>query len=135
MFRSHSSPTSSSRRSCSCSCMASQQRIPRVAQIGEAAVVGQHALVGGYAAWFLARVIENTPGGLERVLARSGVPLERRVSVLQAHAALGEAGTRWQLNRAGATAGTGEPGADADRLPSEGDADPLGVQDVAVILC
>jgi len=104
----------------------------RVVHVNEVAVAGEFALLDGYAAWFLALVIENTPGGLEATLARSKVPFERRAAVLRAHAALGEVGARWRLGHASSGAGTTEPGDVEPRVPSAHEV--LGVKEVSGLL-
>jgi len=95
-----------------------------------AAVAGDIALIGGYPAWFLHKLIEATPGGLEATLARSGVPLDRRAEVLQAWSALGEVGGRWRM----ATSASGS----AERQPAgeaQGSSDGhLSASDVGVVL-
>jgi hypothetical protein len=106
--------------------------LPRVAHISEVAVAGPFAMIAGYPAWFLALVVENMPGGLQATLERSGVPLERRAAVLRAHAALRDAGTRWQLDRAGSAAGTAEPMPGDQAVPSKDRV--LGSKDVGVVL-
>src|SRR3954452_18101803 len=93
---------------------------PRVPHVREAAVAGEFALIGGYAAWFLHKIVEAPPGGLEATLARSGVPLDRRADVLRAWRALGEVGGQWRLEHglraAGSGSGTAEHRADDERL-------------------
>ena len=57
----------------------------RVPAVREVAVAGDSAIVRGYAAWFVHRVLRDyLPGGLEALLARSGVPQEKRRDVLLA---------------------------------------------------
>jgi hypothetical protein len=75
-----------------------QRRIPHVREL---AVVGDFALIGGYPAWFLGRLLTGYPGGLERLLARAGIPSERRDDVLRASGALIHVGTAWRLDQEG----------------------------------
>jgi hypothetical protein len=65
-----------------------------VPQIREVAIADSFALIGGYPAWFLGRVLGDYPGGLERLLARSGIPSKRREDVLRAVGALIHGGGR-----------------------------------------
>lgn len=107
---------------------------PRVVRVGEVAMVGDHALIGGYAAWFLARMIEGFPGGLEPLLARSGVPPERRQAVRRAACALEEAGAAWRLAHA-ARASTSGSDEGADRSSAvRSTHGHLGAPEVASIL-
>ena len=99
---------------------------PRVAHVDEAAVAGDFALVGGYPAWFLHRLIEATPGGLEATLARSGVPLDRRAGIIQAWQALGDVGARWRM--AASTSGSAEGHPDERRIGS------MSASDLGVVL-
>ena len=100
--------------------------LPRVPHVREAAVAGDVALVGGYGAWFLHRLIEATPGGLEATLARSGVPLDRREGVLAAWHALGEVGGRWRM----AASASGRP----EGQPEERPVGSMSASDVGVVL-
>jgi len=100
--------------------------LPRVPHVRESAVAGDFALIGGYPAWFLHRLIEATPGGLEATLARSGVPLDRREGVLRAWRALGEVGGRWRM--ATSTSGSAEGQAEERPVGS------LSASDVGVVL-
>jgi len=78
---------------------------PRVPEVRSAAVAGDFALVGGYSAEFLGRLLIGYPGGLERLLARSGVPPGRRDDVLRAVRALVHVGTSWRLQIDGSGSG------------------------------
>jgi hypothetical protein len=73
------------------------RRVPVVREV--AIVADSFALVGGFPAWFLGRVLAGYPGGLERLLARSGIPSERREYVLRAVGALIHVGTAWRLEQ------------------------------------
>jgi hypothetical protein len=43
----------------------------RIPHVRELAVMGDFAVIGGYSAWFVGRLLTGYPGGLERLLARS----------------------------------------------------------------
>jgi hypothetical protein len=92
----------------------------RVPAVRDVAIAGDTALVRGYPAWFLHRVLRGYPGGLEALLARSGVPQERRRDILQAQLALGQAGALWRLESAASTSGSPEGDESDAALPSEG---------------
>jgi hypothetical protein len=82
-----------------------QRRIPHVREL---AIVGDYAVIGGHSAFFLSRLLGGYPGGLERLLARSGIPAERADDVMKAVSALVYVGTIWQLEQESASAsGTG----------------------------
>ena len=89
----------------------------RVPAVREVAVVGDTAIVRGYSAWFLHRVLRGYPGGLEALLSRSGVPEEKRRDILLAQAALGQAGAMWRL-AAASTSGSAEGDGGSTALPS-----------------
>jgi hypothetical protein len=78
----------------------------RVAHVNEAAVAGDTALIRGYAAFFLAEALGRLPGGIEALLARSGVPADRRLDVLRAYEALREVGGAWRVALAAAASGS-----------------------------
>jgi excisionase family DNA binding protein len=87
----------------------SRQEQRRIPHIRELAVVGDYAVIGGHSAFFLGRLLGGYPGGLERLLARSGIPAERCEDVLKAVAALVHVGTTWQLEQesgSGSASGT-----------------------------
>ena len=106
-----------------------------VPSVGESALAGDFALVRGYSAWILWRLLRDFPGGLEEKLARTGVELGRREDVLQAHAVLGCAGALWQHERASSTTGTSEVVSGEEALGSEGDrAHHIGARDAAALL-
>ncbi len=90
-----------------------QRRIPHVREL---AVVGDYAVIGGHSAFFLGRLLGGYPGGLERLLARSGIPAERCEDVLKAVAALVYVGTAWQLEQG---SGSASGSASGTRLGSE----------------
>jgi hypothetical protein len=69
----------------------------RVAQIREVAIADSFALISGYSAEYLGRLLTGYPGGLERLLAQSGVPPDRRDDVLRAVGALLHVGANWRL--------------------------------------
>jgi hypothetical protein len=69
----------------------------RVPQIREVAIADSFALISGYSAEYLGRLLTGYPGGLERLLARSGVPPDRRDDVLRAVGALLHVGASWRL--------------------------------------
>jgi hypothetical protein len=71
-----------------------QRRIPHVREL---AVAGDFALIGGFSAFFVGKILSGYPGGLERLLARSGLPAERRNDVLRAVGALVHAGAKWRV--------------------------------------
>jgi hypothetical protein len=72
------------------------RRVPHVRDI---AVAGDFALIAGYPAELLGRLLTGYPGGLERLLARSEIPSERRDDVLRAVGALAQVGTVWRLEQ------------------------------------
>ena len=115
--------------------MTVERRVPHVREV---AVAGDFALIGGYSAWFLARVLAGYPGGLERLVARSGLPPERRADVMRALAALQEAGARWQLGRISTSGSPEVDGTDADvrskRASSRSELSLLSAGDVAGVL-
>jgi hypothetical protein len=81
-----------------------QRRIPHVREL---AVMGDFAVIGGFSAFFLGRLLTGYPGGLERLLARSGIPPERRDDVLRAVGALIHVGANWRLeHESGSGSGT-----------------------------
>jgi hypothetical protein len=55
--------------------------ITRVRHVREVGAAGSFVLIGGWPAWYLHRVLRDYPGGLERLLARSGVGPEKRIAV------------------------------------------------------
>ena len=80
---------------------------------------GDTALVRGYAAWFLAQLLERQAGGLDALLARSGMPLAKGDNVLRAHTALGHAGGLWRISTSGSGGNWwGGNGADSTRALS-----------------
>jgi hypothetical protein len=107
-----------------------------VNHVRDAAVAGDTALVRGFAAWFIGRLLEDAHGGLEVVLARSGVAPERRADVLRAHAALVEVGSAWRLAQAASASGTaaGDVGCADVRSELGTLPDLLGSRDVASAL-
>ena len=106
----------------------------RVPSVREVAIVGDSAIVRGYAAWFLHRVLRDYPGGLEALLGRSGVPQEKRRDVLIAQLALGQAGALWRRDLA-STSGSPEGDEGAAALPSGGAIDSLlSARDAASLL-
>jgi excisionase family DNA binding protein len=87
-----------------CAVSDGQRRVPHVREL---AVLGDFAVIGGYSAWFLARLLTGYPGGLEPLLARSAVPPDRRDDILRAVTALGHVGVSWRLEHAsGSGSGT-----------------------------
>jgi hypothetical protein len=95
-----------------------QRRIPHVREL---AVVGDFAVIGGYSAEFLGRLLTGYPGGIERLLARSGIPIERGDDVLRAVAALVRVGTTWRLEQEACSGSGTSVDERADRhLPSNG---------------
>ena len=106
-----------------------------VPSVSESALAGEFALVRGYSAWIIWRLLRDFPGGLEEKLARTGVELGRREDVLQAHAVLGCAGALWQQKRATSTSGRPEGVSVEPALRSAGDpAHHLGARDAAALL-
>ena len=106
----------------------------RVPAVRDVALAGDTALVRGYPAWFLHRVLRGYPGGLEALLSRSGVPQEKRRDILLAQAALGQAGAMWRLGAA-STSGSPEGEESDPGLHSEGAVrSPLTARDAAVVL-
>jgi hypothetical protein len=92
-----------------------QRRVPHVR---EAAVAGDVALVGGYSAWFLGRVLQTFPGGgIESLVARAGVPPGRQNDVLRAVAALVHVGAEWWL-----ATGRGSVSASGSEVDDRGEA-------------
>jgi excisionase family DNA binding protein len=79
----------------------------RVPQIREVAIADSFAMIGGFPAWFLGRVLLGYPGGIERLLARSGIPPDRRDDVLRAVGALAHVGIAWRLAQERGSAGSG----------------------------
>jgi hypothetical protein len=76
--------------------LVSNRRVPSVRAV--AVTTCELALIGGFPAAFLARVLQSYPGGgVESLLARAGVPPDRHEDVLRAVAALGHAGAIWRL--------------------------------------
>ena len=69
----------------------------RVPQVQAVAVVGAHALIGGFPAYFLSRLLVNLPGGLTAQLGRYGLSAEHHADVLRAVDGLRHAGAAWQL--------------------------------------
>lgn len=107
----------------------------RVPAVRDVALAGDTALVRGYPAWFLHRVLRGYPGGLKALLARSGVPQERRRDILQAQLALGQAGALWRLQNADSTSGSAEGDKGDAGLPSRGDMGSLlSASDAASVL-
>src|SRR5688572_5483687 len=97
----------------------------RVPHVREVAVAGEFALIGGYAAWFLARLLEGYPAGLERLVARSGLSPDRRADIFQAARALADAGARWRLEHdgRGSSSGTLSGGEQLSNVRSSRDQD------------
>jgi hypothetical protein len=90
----------------------------RVPHVREVAVIGNFAVIGGHAAWLLGRLLSGYPGGLELLLARSGISVDRRGDVLRAVGALVHAGTNWRLeHEAGSGSGTSPSATVAPRAP------------------
>jgi hypothetical protein len=95
-----------------------QHRIPHIREL---AVAGDFALIGGFSAHFLGRLFTGYPGGVERLLARSGIPTERCDDVLRAVAALVHVGTTWRLQQEACSGSGTSMDERADRhLPSNG---------------
>jgi Helix-turn-helix domain len=90
-----------------------QRRIPHVREL---AVAGDFALVGGFSAFFVGKILCGYPGGLARLLSCSGIPAERCEDVLKAVAALVYVGTAWQLEQG---SGSASGSASGTRLGSE----------------
>ena len=106
----------------------------RVPAARDVALAGDTALIRGYPAWFVHRVLRGYPGGLEALLSRSGVPQEKRRDVLLAQAALGQAGAMWRL-AAASTSGSAEGEEGGPGLHSEGAMrSRLTARDAAVVL-
>ena len=106
----------------------------RLPAVRDVALAGDTALVRGYSAWFLHRVLRGYPGGLEALLARSGVPQKRRRDILQAQLALGQSGAMWRL-AAASTSGSAEGEESDPGLHSEGAMRSLlSARDAAVLL-
>jgi hypothetical protein len=82
----------------------------RVPVIREVAVLEDFAVIAGYSTEFLGRLLTGYPGGLERLLARSGVAAERRDDVLRAVGALVHVGTSWRLKHEGGSGSGTSPG-------------------------
>jgi len=57
---------------------------PRVAHVRDVAISGDSVSLRGYSAWFVRKALEGAKGGFEGLVARSGVPPERRVDLLRA---------------------------------------------------
>lgn len=124
----------------------------RIPHVRELAVIGDFAVIGGYSAEFLGRLLSGYPGGLERLLARSGVPPERRDDILRAAGALVHVGAQWRIEQeAGSASGTApsasaNPSAPSQRglssrdrngeapFPSSGASPFLGATEVANVL-
>jgi excisionase family DNA binding protein len=94
----------------------------RVPVVREVAIADSFALIGGFSAHFLGRLMSGYPGGLERLLVRSGIPPDRRDDVLRAVGALVHVGANWRLeHEVGSGSGT-SPSAVTDlRAPSKRD--------------
>lgn len=110
---------------------------PRVAHLNEAAIVdGPAALVGGYAAWFIAETLDRI--GLDALLTRSGVPPARRAEVLRATAAIREVAGDFRLEQAksASTSGSAEAAGAYAGLASVGhESSPsLSTRDAAKVL-
>lgn len=101
--------------------------VPPVPHVKAAALVGDTALIRGYAAEFIGLLLDRYPnGGLEALVARSGVPLVARREIVQASEALKQAGAVWRLARAtSATSGSAIEGAAVSDLPSQRHVDRL----------
>jgi hypothetical protein len=121
--------------------------LPRVAHVNEVCTLGEHAVVGGFPAWFLFRLLADLPGGLDAKLGRYGLPPERHAAVLRAVAALEHAATAWRLNRATSASGSdqtsdveaavrsqGVSGMSEQLLPARDAASVLGLTDRGVRL-
>lgn len=107
------------------------QRRP-VNHVRDAAVAGDTALVRGFSAWFIGRLLEDVKGGLETVLQANRVTPERRADVLRAHAALLEVGATWRLAQAASGSGSENPDQSQVEARSGNSACPsLGSRDVA----
>jgi hypothetical protein len=111
-----------------------ERRVPHVRVV---AVAGDFALVAGFPAYFLARLLLALPGGLAAQLGRYGLPPEQHADVLRAIDALRHAGAAWQLEQArqaASASGSDRTGGTDSRIRSgRGDA-LLTSKDVAVIL-
>jgi helix-turn-helix protein len=91
----------------------------RIPLIREVAIADSFALIGGYPAELLGRLLTGYPGGLERLLARSGIPSERREDVLRAVGALVHVGTAWRFEQErGSGSGTSVDGEAGPHAPS-----------------
>jgi hypothetical protein len=111
------------------------RRVPCVEGV---AVAGNYALVSGFAAWFLARLLQSYPGGgIESLLARARVAPDRHDDVLRACAALARVGSAWQLEHEAMSASgreLDEPAGPAVRSARHGGTSPLSAQDAGRIL-
>jgi hypothetical protein len=76
--------------------------------------MGDFAVIGGYSAHFLGRLLTGYPGGLERLLARSGVPADRRGDILRAVGTLVHVGASWRFEREASSGSGTMHGAAAD---------------------
>jgi hypothetical protein len=109
----------------------------RVVHVQEVALVGDFAVLGGYPAWFLAGVLtRHVPGGIDALIAKSGVRAELRADILRAVDALEEAGAAWRLAQAVAGSASTSGSADGELVvgdvPSErGDRQILSARDAA----
>jgi hypothetical protein len=92
--------------------------VPRLRGV---AVAEDVVLIGGAAAWFLAKVLtDGVPGGLEGFMDRLGVRgSDARDVLIGACLALGEVGDRWQQARAASPPGNEEGQSAGQRLASE----------------
>ena len=92
--------------------------VPRLRGV---AVADDVVLIGGAAAWFLAKVLtDGVPGGLEGFMDRLGVRgSDARDVLIGACLALGEVGDRWQQARAASPPGNEEGQSAGQRLASE----------------
>ena len=81
----------------------------RVPHVREVAVIGSFAVIGGHAAWLLGRLLSGYPGGLELLLARSGISADRGGDVLRAVGALVHVGTSWRLEHEAGPGRRSEP--------------------------
>jgi hypothetical protein len=92
--------------------------VPRLRGV---AVADDVVLIGGAAAFFLAKLLtDGVQGGLEGCLDRMGVRgSDARDILVGAHLALGEVGDRWQQARAASPPGSEERQSAGERVASE----------------
>ncbi len=108
---------------------------PSVVRVRESAVVGGFALIGGLPAWAVSSLLRNFPGGVEKALARNGVPPARVRDVLRAVEALELVAADWRTG-AGAPSAPLLPSGNEERQFADSPArsDDMSADDAAVIL-